>query len=94
MGWSRKGAKLAGGGLQPASALHPAPAPSFPAPSLTQIPPAPAPRPRALPAAEESARHHADGFVAAAHKLVGQIERLYEGVEMPRSDFSMSTLWK
>lgn len=43
---------------------------------------------------EESARHHADGFVAAAHKLVGQIERLYEGVEMPRSDFSMSALWK
>jgi hypothetical protein len=32
--------------------------------------------------------------VAAAHKLVGQIERLYEGVEMPRSDFSMSALWK
>ena len=44
-GVEQGGAKLAGGGLQPASALHPAPAPSFPAPSLTQIPLAPAPAP-------------------------------------------------
>ncbi|KAL4433930.1 hypothetical protein ABPG75_000371 [Micractinium tetrahymenae] len=43
---------------------------------------------------EESARQHAEGFVDAAHKLVGLVEKLYEGVEMPRSDFSMSSLWK
>lgn len=34
--------------------------------------------------AEESARSHATGFVDAAHKLVGMIDKLYEGVEMPR----------
>ena len=34
--------------------------------------------------AEESAREHAEGFVGAAHKLVGMIDKLYEGVEMPR----------
>lgn len=45
-------------------------------------------------AAEESALQHADGFVDAAHKLVGLVEKLYEGVEMPRSDFSMASLWK
>ncbi|KAL4855989.1 Importin beta-like SAD2 [Chlorella vulgaris] len=32
---------------------------------------------------EESALHHAEGFVVAAHKLVGMIEKLYVGVEMP-----------
>lgn len=44
--------------------------------------------------AEESARQHAVGFVDAAHTLVGLVEKLYEGVEMPRSDFSMASLWK
>lgn len=43
---------------------------------------------------EDSARHHAEGFVVAAHKLVGMIEKLYDGVEMPRSDFSVASLWK
>ncbi|PSC72987.1 glycolipid transfer [Micractinium conductrix] len=33
---------------------------------------------------EESARLHGEPFVAAAHKLVGLIEALYAGVEMPR----------
>jgi len=50
--------------------------------------------PTATAAAEESARHHAEGFVEAAHKLVGMIEKLYAGIEMPRSDFSVSSLWK
>lgn len=45
-------------------------------------------------AAEESARAHAEGFVEAAHKLVGLIEHLYEGLTMPKSDFSVSSLWK
>lgn len=43
--------------------------------------------------AEDSARQHAEGFVDAAHKLVALIEKLYAGVEMPRSDFSMSSLF-
>jgi hypothetical protein len=43
---------------------------------------------------EESARSHAEGFVDAAHKLVGMIDKLYAGVEMPRSDFSVGSLWK
>ncbi len=34
--------------------------------------------------AEDSARSHAEGFVDAAHKLVGMIDKLYAGVEMPR----------
>lgn len=42
---------------------------------------------------EESARSHADGFVTAARRLVGTVEALYAGVDMPRSDFSMSALW-
>ena len=49
---------------------------------------------RAAPHAEESAREHAEGFVGAAHKLVGLVEALYGGIEMPRSDFSVSSLWK
>ena len=32
--------------------------------------------------------------MAAAHKLVGLVEALYVGVEIPRSDFSVSSLWK
>ena len=44
--------------------------------------------------AEDSARKHAEGFVEAAHQLVGTVEKLYAGIEIPRSDFSVSSLWK
>lgn len=54
-------------------------------PHRLQAPPAtPAPAPHAMRRAEDSARGHAEGFVDAAHKLVGMIDKLYEGVEMPR----------
>lgn len=43
---------------------------------------------------EESAMQHYEGFVSAAHALVAMIEKLYAGVEMPRSDFSVSSLWQ
>lgn len=42
---------------------------------------------------EVSSRQHAVGFVVAAHQMVAHIEKLYEGVEIPRSDFSISALW-
>ena len=42
---------------------------------------------------EESAVEHADAFTAAADAIVAAIERLYLGVEMPRSDFSVKALW-
>lgn len=41
----------------------------------------------------ESAREHAKGFMEAANVIVGQISKLYEGVEIPRSDFSIASLW-
>jgi hypothetical protein len=50
--------------------------------------------PAAPAAAEQSARQHSEGFVIAAHKLVAMVEKLYDGVEMPRSDFSMASLWQ
>lgn len=42
---------------------------------------------------EESAREHGQAFVVAAEKLVGHISSLYDGVDMPRSDFTMNSLW-
>lgn len=47
----------------------------------------------AMLCAEESAIKHADGFTAAADALVAAIEKLYAGIEMPRSDFSVKALW-
>lgn len=44
--------------------------------------------------AEESARSHGDGFTAAADAIVAAIQSLYDGVQMPRSDFTVSALWK
>ena len=52
-------------------------------PKHVPLPQAPPPPP-ATRRAEDSARGHAEGFVDAAHKLVGMIDKLYEGVEMPR----------
>lgn len=49
------------------------------------------PTPSGLP--EESAREHAEGFVNAATKLVHDLGKLYVGVEVPKSDFSVSSLW-
>lgn len=42
---------------------------------------------------EESARGHAEAFVAAADKLVAEIEKLFVGIDMPRSDFTVAHLW-
>ena len=42
---------------------------------------------------DETARTHADGFTAAADAIVAAVEKLYEGVEMPRSDFNVKSLW-
>ena len=42
---------------------------------------------------EESAREHGQAFVVAAEKLLGHINSLYDGVTMPRSDFTMNSLW-
>jgi len=42
---------------------------------------------------EESAIEHAEGFTAAADALVSAIENLYQGVEMPKSDFTVKSLW-
>lgn len=41
----------------------------------------------------ESAQEHANGFTVAADAIVAAIERLYDGVEMPRSDFTVKSLW-
>lgn len=41
----------------------------------------------------ESAREHANGFTIAADAIVAAVERLYDGVEMPQSDFSVKSLW-
>lgn len=46
-----------------------------------------------ISSAEETARGHGEGFTAAADSIVSAVERLYVGVEMPRSDFSVSALW-
>lgn len=43
---------------------------------------------------QESARGHADGFTSAANAIVAAVESLYDGVEMPGSDFTVSSLWK
>jgi len=43
--------------------------------------------------AEESARHHGEGFIEAADAIVDAIDGLYVGVEMPKSDFSMKSIW-
>jgi hypothetical protein len=45
------------------------------------------------PSADESAREHAVHFIAAADDIVASIQKLFEGVEMPRSDFSVGSLW-
>lgn len=42
---------------------------------------------------EESAKVHGEGFIEAADNIVEAIERLYTGVEMPKSDFTMKSLW-
>jgi subtilase family serine protease len=42
---------------------------------------------------EESARIHGDGFIEAADAIVESINSLYSGIEMPKSDFSMKSLW-
>lgn len=42
---------------------------------------------------EESAKEHAVHFTSAADSIVAEIEKLYNGVSMPRSDFSMKSLW-
>ena len=42
---------------------------------------------------EESAKIHGDGFIEAADAIVASIEQLYVGVEMPKSDFTMKSLW-
>jgi hypothetical protein len=43
--------------------------------------------------ADDSARAHAQGFMEAANAIVEQVGALYEGVEIPRSDFTISSLW-
>ena len=42
---------------------------------------------------EESAKEHAVNFTTAADAIVASIEKLYDGVTMPRSDFSVKALW-
>ena len=42
---------------------------------------------------EESAKKHGDGFIEAADRIVEAIETLYTGVQMPKSDFTMKSLW-
>ena len=42
---------------------------------------------------DETARVHAEGFTTAADAIVAVIEKLYDGIEMPRSDFTMKSLW-
>jgi hypothetical protein len=42
---------------------------------------------------DASAAEHARGFTVAADALVAAIEKLYKGVEMPRSDFTVKALW-
>ncbi|KDD75016.1 hypothetical protein H632_c923p1 [Helicosporidium sp. ATCC 50920] len=48
---------------------------------------------KSLGETEETARQHAHSFVDAARLVVAHIEELYDGVAMPRSDFSISALW-
>jgi len=43
--------------------------------------------------AVESAASHAIGFTAAADAIVAAIEKLYEGMVMPKSDFTVKSLW-
>ena len=42
---------------------------------------------------DDTARGHADGFTTAADGIVAAIEKLYEGVDIPRSDFTVKSLW-
>ena len=42
---------------------------------------------------EDTARAHADGFTAAADAIVAAVNTLYVGIEMPRSDFTVKSLW-
>lgn len=42
---------------------------------------------------DETARVHADGFTAAADAIVAAVEKLYAGVDMPKSDFTVKSLW-
>lgn len=44
--------------------------------------------------AEESAKSHGEGFIAAADELVKAIDALFVGVSMPKSDFSLNSLFK
>ena len=87
--------------LQLLGSASPSPLPPPPHlhPMLTTLacvhaPPCAAAAPPPPHVSEASARQHADGFVAAVHVLVGAVERLYAGVTMPKSDFSMAALWK
>ena len=42
---------------------------------------------------EESAERHAKGFTEAADALVASILKLYDGVKIPKSDFTVKSLW-
>lgn len=42
---------------------------------------------------EDSAREHSEGFVDATKKLLADLGTLYVGVTIPKSDFSVSSLW-
>jgi len=42
---------------------------------------------------DETAKAHADGFTKAADGIVAAVDKLYAGVEMPRSDFNVKNLW-
>jgi hypothetical protein len=43
---------------------------------------------------ELTARQNSQGFVVAADTLVNTVEKLFEGIEMPRSDFTVASLWQ
>lgn len=42
---------------------------------------------------DETAKAHAEGFTKAADAIVATVDKLYDGVEMPRSDFNVKNLW-
>ena len=42
---------------------------------------------------DESARANGEAFVAAADAVSASVSRLYAGVEVPKSDFTVKALW-
>lgn len=48
---------------------------------------------RSIGETEESAKQSGKDFIAAADAIVDAIEQLFVGISMPKSDFSVASLW-